>query len=62
MTNPRLVSFALMAAPSMGGAVTQSLTCAIDRSSAYFTGKTTTDKSTGKLLYEYKCNRNGHLF
>jgi hypothetical protein len=40
----------------------QSPTCPVDDSSAYFTGKTKTDRSTGKLLYEYKCNRAGHLF
>ena len=37
------------------------VTCPIDGSSAYFAGKTKTDVS-GKLLYEYKCNRFGHLF
>lgn len=38
------------------------ITCAIDDSGAYFTGKTTTDKSTGKTLWQYKCNLNSHLF
>jgi hypothetical protein len=37
------------------------VTCPIDGSSAYFTGKTKVDVS-GKLLYEYKCNQFGHLF
>lgn len=37
------------------------VTCPIDGSSAYFTGKTKVDVS-GKLLYEYKCNKFGHLF
>jgi uncharacterized protein YxeA len=37
------------------------VTCPIDGSSAYFTGKTKLDVS-GKLLYEYKCQRFGHEF
>lgn len=39
-----------------------STTCPIDDSSAYFTGKTRTDSATGRLLYQYKCNRASHLF
>lgn len=37
------------------------VTCPIDGSSAYFTGKTKPDVS-GKLLWEYKCTRFGHQF
>lgn len=40
----------------------QGVTCPIDDSSAIFTGKTRTDSATGKLLKEYKCNRNSHVF
>ena len=40
----------------------QSVTCPIDSSGAYFTGRTETDRATGKLLKEYKCRRNGHTF
>jgi len=52
-----LMIFAAGAAvPSMAD-----VTCPIDGSGAFFTGKTKTDVS-GKLLYEYKCNMFGHLF
>ena len=37
------------------------VTCPIDDSIAYFTGKTKVDVS-GKLLYQYKCSSYGHLF
>lgn len=40
----------------------QGVTCPIDDSGAYFTGKTETDRATGKLMKEYKCRRNGHTF
>jgi hypothetical protein len=43
-------------------AAMQSATCPIDDSGAYFTGKTITDRATGKLLKEYKCYRNSHVF
>ncbi|OFW13934.1 MAG: hypothetical protein A3H27_18090 [Acidobacteria bacterium RIFCSPLOWO2_02_FULL_59_13] len=37
------------------------VTCPIDKSSSYFTGKTKVDVS-GKLLWLYKCNLYGHEF
>lgn len=40
----------------------QGVTCPIDDSGAYATGKTQTDSATGKLLKEYECRRNSHTF
>lgn len=36
-------------------------TCPMDKSQVYKTGKSITDKVTGKLLWEYKCGM-GHTF
>lgn len=59
----RRLFVALALATALAGlAITQGVTCPIDKSGTYFTGKTTTDKKTGKLLKEYKCHRNGHVF
>jgi hypothetical protein len=40
----------------------QGVTCPIDDSGAYFTGRTQTDESTGKLMKQYECRRAGHRF
>ena len=44
-----------------GSALAFGVACAVDNSSAYFTGQTQIDPATGKLLKLYKCAR-GHLF
>ena len=46
----------------MAGDRSGNVTCPIDDSPAYWTGKSKTDKSSGKLLWLYKCTQNRHEF
>jgi hypothetical protein len=63
MKSPRL-AIVLLLLVILATAVTvcgERVTCPIDNSLSYFTGKTKTDVS-GKLLWLYKCTLYGHEF
>lgn len=53
--------FLILLLLSIGLVLAAQVTCPIDNSGAYFTGKVKTDVS-GKLLKLYKCNMYGHEF
>ena len=44
-----------------GGLFAFNANCPLDATSAIWTGKTTVDQATAKILYEHKCVR-GHVF